>query len=754
MKRTRNAVRNVIFGGLLKGYQILVPFIMRTLLIRYLGMEYLGLNSLFTSILQILNLAELGVGSALGYSMYAPIAEGKKDEICALLSLYRRYYRLIGLGIFLAGIVLLPFLPSLVKTDSIPPDVDLYVLYLLHLGACVISYWLFAYKNSLLAAHQRSDLANKADLAVRTLQYLIQAGLLVGFRNYYWYLLAALGAQILTNLCTALVAQKNYPDYVPKGQVEEQTRQKIRGRIKDLFTSRVGVVIVNSADTLVISTFLGLTVLAVYQNYYYIVTSVIGLVGVLFTSTLAGIGNSLLTESRGKNYADFCKFTLLIAWIAGLCTCCLLCLLQPFMKLWIGEAGILPGQIVICLCVYYFIYEFNQLFNAYKDAAGIWHRDRFRTLTTAGVNLVLNLLLVKPMGLYGVILSTVVATLIVGMPWLIHNLFTTLFDGEDRQSYLGTLVFYGSVTFLNCMLTDRVCSQIPVEGIRELLERALVCLLVSNGIFLLCYGGRKDFRALLAMGKRFLPEIPHDKATSGNDRSAEETTKFADYGKAGAFYEDCSSGNRVCGICPWAVSAGPRNHEVTAVDVIPEKVELLQKGRSPIRDKEIKEYLAGGRLHLQATLDGEVAYRDAELVIVSTPTNYDPGIHFFDTGSVETVVETVRRVNPDAVIVIKSTVPVGYTVSLMEKYHTDRILFSPEFLREGHALYDNLYPSRIIVGADTKSVEMAEYARRFAELLREGAKKQEIPIRIMDPTEAEAVKLFANTYLALRVSFF
>ena len=197
-----------------------------------------------------------------------------------------------------------------------------------------------------------------------------------------------------------------------------------------------------------------------------------------------------------------------------------------------------------------------------------------------------------------------------------------------------------------------------------------------------------------------------------------------------------------------------QNHEVTAVDVIPEKVELLQKGRSPIRDKEIKEYLAGGRLHLQATLDGEVAYRDAELVIVSTPTNYDPGIHFFDTGSVETVVETVRRVNPDAVIVIKSTVPVGYTVSLMEKYHTDRILFSPEFLREGHALYDNLYPSRIIVGADTKSVEMAEYARRFAELLREGAKKQEIPIRIMDPTEAEAVKLFANTYLSMRVSYF
>ena len=197
-----------------------------------------------------------------------------------------------------------------------------------------------------------------------------------------------------------------------------------------------------------------------------------------------------------------------------------------------------------------------------------------------------------------------------------------------------------------------------------------------------------------------------------------------------------------------------QNHEVTAVDVVPEKVEMLKQGKSPIRDPEITEYLQQGCLQLQATLDGETAYREAEIVIVSTPTNYDPGIHFFDTGSVEAVVEMVRRVNPSAVIVIKSTVPVGYTASLMQRYHTDRILFSPEFLREGHALYDNLYPSRIIVGADRSHPGMTEYAERFAGLLQEGAKKQEIPCRIMDPTEAEAVKLFANTYLALRVSFF
>lgn len=499
MKRTRNAMRNILFGGMLKGYQILIPFVMRTLLIRFLGMEYLGLNSLFTSLLQILNLAELGVGNAFVYSMYAPIAGDRREELCALLRLYRRYYRYIGLTILGAGLLLMPFLPRLVRIDSIPADVNLYVLYLLHLGACVLSYWLFGYKNSLLTAYQRSDLVSKMDLVVRTFQYLLQAMLLLRFGNYYWYLLAALGAQILTNLCTAWVAKRKYPDLIPTGNVEEYKKREIRGKIRDLFTSRVGAVIVNSADSVVISAFLGLTVLAVYQNYYYIVTSVIGMVGVLFTSCIAGIGNSILTESGEKNYGDFQKLSLLIAWIAGFCTCGLLCLLQPFMKVWLGEEGQLPLLIVVCLCIYYFIYEFNQLFNAYKDAAGIWHRDRFRTLMTAGVNLALNLLLVGPMGLYGVILSTVAATAVVGMPWLLHNLFTTLFAGEDFRIYLGTLGFYGIVTLLNCLLTYKVCDAIAVEGISGLLLRGGLCLVVSNGIFLMCYGGKREFRQILAI---------------------------------------------------------------------------------------------------------------------------------------------------------------------------------------------------------------------------------------------------------------
>lgn len=492
IERTKNASRNMVFGILLKIYQIAVPFLMRTAMIYFMGVQYLGLNSLFTSILQVLNLAELGVGSAMVYSMYKPIAEDDEITICALMRLYRLYYRIIGLVIAVIGVLLTPFIPKLINS-GLPPELNIYALYLLNLAVTVLSYWLFAYKNSLFQAHQRTDITSKVTIATNTLQYLLQFLVLVTLRNYYVYVLISLATQALTNIVTAVVATKMYPGYHPEGNLPKGKVHEINHRIRDLFTSKLGSVIINSADTVVISAFLGLTVLAVYQNYYFILTSIIGFVTVVFQSCTAGIGNSVIVESREKNFNDLKKFTLLIVWIAGVCTCCFLCLYQPFMEIWVGKDLMLDFGSVICFCVYYFVYEINQLLNTYKDAAGIWHEDRFRPLVTALANLSMNLIMVQFWGIYGVLLSTVLSMLFVGMPWLLHNLFTVLFDRAQMKEYLLPLFGYIFVVVVSCIACYAMSMVVDLSAFGNLIYRAVICCILPNLIYFAAFHKTVEF---------------------------------------------------------------------------------------------------------------------------------------------------------------------------------------------------------------------------------------------------------------------
>ncbi len=493
IERTKNASRNIAFGLLLKIYQILLPFLIRTAMIYCMGVQYVGLDSLFVSIVQVLNLAELGVGVAMVYSMYRPIAEDDAVSICALMKLYRTYYRVIGGIVAVVGLALTPFIVRLVKSD-LPPDVDIYVLYWLNLAATVLSYWLFAYKNSLFQAHQRTDVASRIALATNTVRYLLQLAVVFFWRNYYAFVIVMLATQALTNVITAIAADKMYPDYKPTGALDKTERKNINRRIRDLFTAKLGGVIVNSADTVVISAFLGLTVLAVYQNYYFILTAIIGILLIVFQSCTAGIGNSVLVETKEKNYSDLKKFTFIIAWIAGFVSACLLCLYQPFMEIWMGKDLLLEYSAVICFSVYFFIYEINQLLNTYKDAAGIWHEDRLRPLVTALSNLCLNLVMVQFLGIYGVLLSTVLSMVFVGMPWLLHNLFTTLFEKERMASYLKSLFGYVGVSAVVCSVTAVVCHFIPLNGWAALLVRGVICCVLPNVLFLIVYRRTAELR--------------------------------------------------------------------------------------------------------------------------------------------------------------------------------------------------------------------------------------------------------------------
>lgn len=503
IERTKNATRNILFGLILKGYQIIVPFMMRTAMIYFMGVRYLGLNSLFTSILQVLNLAELGVGSAMIYSMYKPIAEDNNETICALMKLYKNYYRIIGLVIAVIGGLLTPFIPKLISGD-VPKGVNIYILYFLNLGATVLSYWLYAYKNSIFQAHQRTDVVSKITLVTNTIQYAIQLFVLWAFKNYYLYVIVMLITQAITNIAIAIVADKLFPQFKPKGKLPNEEIYKINCRIRDLFTSKIGGIIVNSADTIVISAFLGLTALAIYQNYFFILTSITGFITIVFSSVTAGIGNSLIVETKEKNFSDLNVFTFIICWISGFCSCCFLNLYQPFMELWVGKDLMLDFSIVVCFVIYFYVCEVNQLLNTYKDAGGIWHEDRFRPLITAITNLGMNLVMVQFWGLYGIILSTVLSMILVGMPWLFHNLFTTMFEKKKLKKYLISLFFYIIVSIVACIISVVVCSFIDFGHWTTLVIRLIACVIIPNTIFLLVYSQKREFKQSLSIVNKML----------------------------------------------------------------------------------------------------------------------------------------------------------------------------------------------------------------------------------------------------------
>lgn len=498
IERTKNAARNIFFGGMQKIYQIIVSFLMRTAMIYFMGVQYLGLNSLFTSILQVLNLAELGVGSTMVYSMYKPIVDDDEVTICALLKLYEKYYNIIGLVIALIGISLTPFMPKLINGD-VPADINVYILYLLNLTATVLSYWMCAYKNSILQAHQRSDVVSKVTLITNTIQYILQIVAIGTLKNYYLFVIITLAMQAITNITIAIIATKMYPNYKSTGELTDEVIRGINCRIRDLFTSKIGAIIVNSADTIVISAFLGLTVLAVYQNYYFILTAIIGLVSIAYQAVTAGIGNSLITETNEKNFNDLIKFTFLISWIAGICSCCFLNLYQPFMEIWMGKDLMLGFSAVICFVIYYFVYEINQLLNTYKDAGGIWHQDRFRPLVTAFANLGLNIIMVQLWGIYGVILSTVLSMLFVGMPWILYNLFTTLFEKRQLPEYLHRLIYYAIIIAVSCVITYFTCRFINTGKWLTLIIRFIICLIIPNIFFTFVYCRLPEFKESLLL---------------------------------------------------------------------------------------------------------------------------------------------------------------------------------------------------------------------------------------------------------------
>ena len=503
LERTKNAARNIVFDGTMEIVNMLFPFVIRSVMLHYLGTEYLGLNGLFKSLLSFLNLAELGVGSAMVFSMYKPIAEEDTPAICALLRLYRTLYRIIGLIVAVLGFALMPFLRSLISSD-IPADMNLHILFLMNLGNTVMTYWLFAYKSSLLQAHQRRDVISKVSLLVRVTEYTLKILILIYTRNYYLYLIVQLVSQLAINILTAVCASKMYPRYVPEGTLPREKTLDIFRRVRDLFTAKLSATIFDAADTVVISAFMGLTVLALYQNYYFIITALRMMLVVFLNACMAGVGNKLVMESREANYRDLEKISLLFLWILGVSSSMLLCLYQPFIKLWMGEENMLAIGLVFCFVVYYYSMGANKLINMFKDAAGIWRIDRWRPLTAALANLSLNLLTVRWIGLYGVLLSSVVSIVFIQIPWLFHNLFREVYPRERMGKYTGLFCGMTALAAVSCTASWFACGMFKMNVWATLFVNAAVSFIVPNIFFFALYGRNPVFRESLAQLKRTL----------------------------------------------------------------------------------------------------------------------------------------------------------------------------------------------------------------------------------------------------------
>lgn len=492
--RTKKSVKNISTGILYKMIGIFLPFLIRTIMIKKLGAEYLGLNSLFTSILQVLSLSELGIGSAMVYEMYKPIADNDTKRVCALLTLYRKFYTLIGIVILVLGLILLPFIHNFIN-GGYPEDINIYLLYAIYLFNTVISYLLFAYKKSILDALQKSSIENTINIFISLGMYICQIIALLCTKNYYVYIIFLPLSTIALNIVRNIIVKKYFPQYICNGKVEKEVVKELLNKVKALIGHKIGSNVVWFSDSIIISAFLGLNILAIYSNYYYIMNAIIGLMAIVYNSILASIGNSLITENMDKNHKDFLTFSFANCWLTGWCSVCLLCLYQPFMKIWMGESMMFPFGIVICFVIYFYSWLFSKIGNTYENAAGLWREDFYKPYISSAVNLVLNIVLVNIIGITGVLISTIIASVFVEAVCETRVLYKNLFKRSSKE-YILKMILYTIITIGVCTITYFLCGFINLGDISNLILKGLICLIVPNIIFWLLYHRTTEFREL------------------------------------------------------------------------------------------------------------------------------------------------------------------------------------------------------------------------------------------------------------------
>lgn len=504
--RTQNSIRNSLVAFISNFFSILIAFIAQAIFVRLLGIEYLGLNGLFTNVITMLSIFELGIGNAIIYNLYKPLANKDIKNVKSLMGFYKKAYNYIALIIFIVGIIIIPFLPYIVKDLTI--DINLYAIYFLFLISTLTSY-VIAYKRNLIYADQNNYIIDLVHMAYLLLVNCLQLIILYLTKNYYLYLVIKIICQFLENLAITLIANSLYPYLLDKDieSLDKSIENDIFSKVKALFFHKIGAIIINGTDNIIISMYLGISQVGIYTNYYTIINSVRTLFSQIISSTTASIGNLIVTEDYDKRYFVFKKMQFLNFWISVFCAVSILLIIQPFICLWFGKDYLINELSLIVLVLNFYQRIMRMTFSTFKESAGIYVEDKYVPIIESILNILFSIVLLKFFGFAGVFMGTIISSLIIwGYSYPIF-VYKKLFN-RSYLDYFKEMFNYLLLFFAICSTSYFIANLFAIDNYYvKIIVNVLISLIIPNLIMIIIFNKTDNYKYFIDIIKNILYKI-------------------------------------------------------------------------------------------------------------------------------------------------------------------------------------------------------------------------------------------------------
>lgn len=504
--RSEASIKNAIVAIITNLITVIIGFVAQKIFSVTLGQEYLGINGLFSNIVSMLGIVELGIGSAIIYNLYKPIADRNNEKIKSLMNFYKKTYRIIAIIICFIGLVITPFLNIIVGKVSISENI--YILYILFLIDTIVSY-LLTYKRSILYADQKTYVVNIIHIGYLLIMNISQFIFLYITKNYIVYLMIKIISRIIENLVLTVIVDHKYPFLKGKSlPLDKETRKDIQKKIGALFFHKIGEFVVKGTDNIIISVFLGVISVGIYSGYSMILNALNLLIQQIYSSITASIGNLLIEKNMQNSFDTYQKLDFVNFWISSFMSISFYCIVTPLVKVWLGNDYLLPELVVVILSINFYLQGVRKNINAFKTAAGIFYEDRFMPLIEAITNLIFSIILVKIMGLPGVFIGTILSTLILHIYSYPKYVYKAIFK-KDRIEYIKRFLKYFIIALISGILTAIVCitTTIIENNFVQIILNAIICIVIPNLIYITIFHKKDEFVFLKNMLFKILKKI-------------------------------------------------------------------------------------------------------------------------------------------------------------------------------------------------------------------------------------------------------